>query len=86
MTTTVQIRLIAATQDEAAAASQALRDAAGSARLSLAPPQEGRRGQWLVYGSFAFVAPADLAADVERQLAGAGRLVARARAFGRRRR
>jgi hypothetical protein len=55
MITTVQIRLIADTRDEALAAIAELRNYVGNARISLASPREGRKGrQWLAYGTFQF--------------------------------
>lgn len=47
----VQLRLVAETEADALSAIAALRESVGSARIALSGPQEGRRGQWLAYGT-----------------------------------
>lgn len=51
MIATVQIRLVADNEADALSAIAALRDSVGTARVALSSPHEGRRGQWLSYGT-----------------------------------
>jgi hypothetical protein len=56
----VQIRLIASTRAEVEAALAQL--ALTSGALHWFQPRQGRRGEWLIYGSLILDAPANLAA------------------------
>lgn len=47
----IQLRLTAESQADALAAIEMLVDGVGSARIALSAPREGRKGQWLSYGS-----------------------------------
>jgi hypothetical protein len=57
---TVQIRLIASTQAEVETARARL--ALTSGTLHWFQPRQGRRGEWLIYGSLILDTPANLAA------------------------
>jgi hypothetical protein len=48
---TVQIRLVADSEADVAAAIAALRDAIGTARVALSSPRAGRKGGYLAYGT-----------------------------------
>lgn len=52
--TTVQVRIIADTRDEALSAIAELRSLCGTTRIIIGSPSEGRKGQFLAYGSFQF--------------------------------
>ncbi len=47
----IQLRLVAETQGDALAAIEMLIFGVGSARIAISPPREGRKGQWLSYGT-----------------------------------
>jgi hypothetical protein len=47
----IQLRLVAETEADALAAIEMLVDGVGSARIAISAPREGRKGQWLSYGS-----------------------------------
>jgi hypothetical protein len=56
----IQIRLIASTRAEVEAAQARLAFTSGA--LHWFQPRQGRRGEWLIYGSLILDAPANLAA------------------------
>ena len=60
---TVFLRIIAENQAEATRAAELLQVVAGGpnkeAFIGISPAREGRKGQWLAYGTFTFPAPSD---------------------------
>jgi hypothetical protein len=56
MVKVVQICLIAETQADALAAVEMFLDQVGSARIAPSSPREGRKGQWLAYGTLQIAA------------------------------
>jgi hypothetical protein len=61
----VQIRLIASTQAEVVTARARLTLMSGA--LHWFQPRQGRRGEWLIYGSLILDAPASLAATDDHE-------------------
>jgi hypothetical protein len=47
----IQIRLTAETEADCLAAAEMLVDGVGSVRIAISAPREGRKGQWLAYGT-----------------------------------
>jgi hypothetical protein len=58
----IQLRLVAENEADALAAIEALRQSVGTARVALSSPYEGRKGDWLSYGTLQVEDAAPIAA------------------------